>query len=107
MASYSANNINMTIEFEQKNILNKVVNKGTLEPGKVICVGSAHFMTATHIHAISSEEIEVRIERPGEKPHIPEVRSVVLTKDQINRSKYTRSLLGGVNVLWKPTPQKA
>ena len=107
MAPHCTKNINMTIEFEQKNLLNKVIKRGILEPGKVICVGTAPFMTATHIHALSPEEIEVRIERPGEKPHVPEVSSLVLAKDEINRSRHTRSLLGGINVVWKPTPQEA
>lgn len=97
----------MTIEFEQKNLLNKVIKRGTLEPGQAICVGTAPFMTSTHIHALSLEEIEVRIEKPGEKPHLPEVTSVVLIQDEINRSRHTRSYLGGINVVWKPTPQEA
>ena len=92
----------MTIEYERTDLLLRTIEKGVLNAGQAILVSPGSFIRPeVHVHALSDDEIELRVERPGDRRGEIEVFPLILFREEINRSRLTSSYLGGIRVSWK------
>ncbi len=87
-----------------RDLLNRTRKKKVLKPGQAVLIESGSLVRPEiHIHALSEDQVEVRIERPGDRPGEIEVTPQVLTREEINKSRHTYRYLTGVNVSWRPS----
>lgn len=97
----------MTISVERRDLLNRTKERRTLQPGEALLFQPGSLINPeVHIHALSDDVIEVRTERLGQRAGELEVATQILEGNRINRSRRTFSYLGGIKVLWRPTPEK-
>lgn len=89
----------MTVEFEQRDLLNRTTERHVVRPGTLIRIGEHSFMRpAKHVRVVSEDEIRVSKVFAGEI-----LEEVKLERDGINKSSETYSYLGKYKISWKPT----